>query len=316
MKTIGLDLGGTKCLGVVIDDDGTVLAEQRLPTPRLPAGGGIIDVLTDVAAHLRAEHPDVAAAGAGVPGLVDGDGVLRMAPNLVGVDCLPVRRQLHERLALPVRVDNDATCATWGEREIGAGRKLDDVVLVTLGTGIGGGIVMGGRLQRGAHGYAGEIGHMVVDPDGPACPCGKRGCWERYASGSGLGWLAREEAKAGRAPRMVALAGGDPDRVRGEHVTAALSEGAADAARVMQRFAWWLALGLANLANVLDPRVFVIAGGLIEAADVVLPPARAAFADLVEGAEHRGDVEIVAAALGERAGAIGAALLARDSSVR
>ena len=316
MKTIGLDLGGTKCLGVVIDDDGTVLAEQRLPTPRLPAGGGIIDVLTDVAAHLRAEHPDVAAAGAGVPGLVDGDGVLRMAPNLVGVDCLPVRRQLHERLALPVRVDNDATCATWGEREIGAGRKLDDVVLVTLGTGIGGGIVMGGRLQRGAHGYAGEIGHMVVDPDGPACPCGKRGCWERYASGSGLGWLAREEAKAGRAPRMVALAGGDPDRVRGEHVTAALSEGDADAARVMQRFSWWLALGLANLANVLDPRVFVIAGGLIEAADVVLPPARAAFADLVEGAEHRGDVEIVAAALGERAGAIGAALLARDSSVR
>jgi glucokinase len=316
VKTIGLDLGGTKCLGVVIDDNGTVLAEQRLPTPRLPAGGGIIDVLTDVAAHLRAEHPDVAAAGAGVPGLVDGDGVLRMAPNLVGVDCLAVRRQLHDRLALPVRVDNDATCATWGEREIGAGRKLDDVVLVTLGTGIGGGIVMGGRLQRGAHGYAGEIGHMVVDPDGPACPCGKRGCWERYASGSGLGWLAREEAKAGRAPRMVALAGGDPDRVRGEHVTAALSEGDADAARVMQRFAWWLALGLANLANVLDPRVFVIAGGLIEAADVVLPPARAAFADLVEGAEHRGDVEIVAAALGERAGAIGAALLARDSSVR
>jgi glucokinase len=316
VKTIGLDLGGTKCLGVVIDDNGTVLAEQRLPTPRLPAGGGIIDVLTDVAAHLRAEHPDVAAAGAGVPGLVDGDGVLRMAPNLVGVDCLAVRRQLHDRLALPVRVDNDATCATWGEREIGAGRKLDDVVLVTLGTGIGGGIVMGGRLQRGAHGYAGEIGHMVVDPDGPACPCGKRGCWERYASGSGLGWLAREEAKAGRAPRMVALAGGDPDRVRGEQVTAALSEGDTDAARVMQRFAWWLALGLANLANVLDPRVFVIAGGLIEAADVVLPPARAAFADLVEGAEHRGDVEIVAAALGERAGAIGAALLARDSSVR
>lgn len=311
MNTIGLDLGGTKCLGVVVDDAGSIVAEHRLATPRRP--GTVLRVLAEVADHLREQVPDVAGIGVGVPGLVDADGVLRMAPNLVGVDCLAVRRPLAERFALPVQVDNDATCATWGERELGAGRKENDLVLVTLGTGIGGGIVQRGHLVRGAHGYAGEIGHMVVDPDGPPCPCGQRGCWERYASGSGLGHLAREAAHARRAGRVVALAGGDPDAVRGEHVTAAISEGDADAAAIMERFAWWLALGLANLANILDPRVFVLAGGLVEAGDVLLAPARAAFADLVEGSTHRADVEIVAARLGEHAGAIGAALLARDT---
>ena len=309
MVTIGLDLGGTKCLGLALDEHGTVVAEHRLPTPR--GAEGIVDVLADVASALRDGVGDVTGIGVGVPGLVDGDGVLRLAPNLVGIDRLPVRRRLADRLELPVTVDNDATCAAWGERERGAGRRRDHVVLVTLGTGIGGGIIQGGVLQRGANGFAGEIGHMVVDPDGPPCPCGKRGCWERYASGSGLGRLARDAALAGRADRVVELAGGDPEGVRGEHVTAAVAEGDPAATDVMRRFAWWLALGLANLANILDPEVFVIAGGLVESHDVLLGPAREAFAELVEGAEHRPDLEIVPAELGERAGAIGAALLGR-----
>ena len=121
--------------------------------------------------------------------------------------------------------DNDANCAAWGEWVAGAARGVDDVMLVTLGTGIGGGIILGGRLYRGANGFAGEIGHMVVDPHGPPCPCGQRGCWERFASGSGLGWLAREAAHAGQAARVVELAGGDPESVRGEHVTQAAAEG-------------------------------------------------------------------------------------------
>src|SRR5439155_4267659 len=138
------------------------------------------------------------------------------APNLPGVAELPLRARLSLRLGLPVQVDNDATCAAWAEREAGAGRGADDMVLVTLGTGIGGGLVRGGALDRGAHGFAGEIGHMVVDPHGPPCPCGRTGCWERFASGSGLGRLARDAAHGGRAARMVALAGGDPEAVRGE----------------------------------------------------------------------------------------------------
>jgi glucokinase len=183
--------------------------------------------------------------------------------------------------------------------------------MATIGTGIGGGLVSEGRLQRGRHGFAGEIGHMVVDPQGPRCPCGQRGCWERYASGSGLGWMAREAAQAGVAGRVVQLAGGDPEAVRGEHVTAAAGEGDAEAREVMARFAWWLALGLANLANVLDPEVIVLGGGMVSAGRVLLDPAREAFDRLVEGAGHRPLIPLVAARLGERAGAIGAALLAR-----
>jgi glucokinase len=183
------------------------------------------------------------------------------------------------------------------------------MLLVTLGTGIGGGIISAGRLLRGAHGFAGEIGHMVVNPHGPPCRCGQRGCWERYASGGGLGRIAREAAHAGQADRILELAGGDPENVRGEHVTAAAGEGDAQAAEVFRRLAWWLALGLANLANIYDPSVFVLGGGLIEAGEVLMTPTRAAFAELVEGADHRPMIDIVPAQLGERAGAIGAAAL-------
>src|SRR5207237_4701586 len=143
------------------------------------------------------------------------------------------RAELERRAGLPVQVDNDATCATWGEREIGAARDIDDLVMVTLGTGVGGGIVTDGTIYRGANGFAGEIGHMVVDPHGPPCTCGSRGCWERYASGSGLGRLAREAALAGKATRVVELAAGDAEAVKGEHVTQAAREGDAEAGAVM-----------------------------------------------------------------------------------
>jgi glucokinase len=162
---------------------------------------------------------------------------------------------------------------------------------------------------RGANGFAGEIGHMIINPHGPPCRCGQRGCWERYASGSGLGRIGREAANAGQADRVIELAGGDPEDVKGEHVTAAAAEGDAEAVEIFTRFAWWLALGLANLANIYDPSVFVLGGGLVEAGEVLLAPTRAAFAELVEGAAHRPVVEIVPAQLGERAGAIGAAAL-------
>jgi glucokinase len=308
--TVGIDLGGTKCLGVAVDDRGRVVAEHRTPTPRGTAA--VLDALAGVAAALVAEVGPVAAVGCGVPGLVDAGGRLRFAPNLPGVADLAVGDELSARLGVPVRVDNDANCAAWGEREAGAGRQAAHMVLVTLGTGIGGGLVSGGVLARGAHGFAGEVGHMVVDPHGPACPCGKRGCWERFASGSGLGRLGREAAEAGRAPRLVALAGGDPAAVRGEHVTQAAVEGDPAAIEVMRSFAWWVALGLSNLANLLDPELFVVAGGLVEAGEVLLGPVRAAFAELVEAAEHRPEVPILPAALGERAGAVGAALIARE----
>lgn len=312
--TIGVDIGGTKILGVAVDTSrpgGPLMAEVRRPTPR--GGTAIVGAIVEVvrAATQEAGAVDVDAVGVGLPGLVDRTGVLRSGPNLPGVVDLDVEGPLRAALAGPVVVsENDANCAAWAERERGACRGASDAVVVTLGTGIGAGVIAGGELFRGAHGMAGEAGHMIVDPRGPRCPCGRRGCWERYASGSGLGFLAQEAAVAGRAEAVVALAGGDPEAVRGEHVTAAARSGDAGALAVIDEFGWWVALGLANLVNVFDPELVVVGGGLVAEGDLLLAPTRDAFGTLVLGAGHRPSVPIVAAEMGERSGAAGAALLA------
>jgi glucokinase len=291
LTTIGVDVGGTKVLGVVADEHGALLAEHRVPTPR--TGDELVAAMADVIATLRT--PEVTGVGAGVPGLVSRDAVLRFAPNLPGVVELPVGPLLAEAAGLPVRVDNDNTCALWGEHLLGAARDVDDAVLVGLGTGIGGGLLLDGRLVRGAHGFAGEIGHMVVARGGIPCVCGRNGCWERYASGSALGRLGREAGVA----------------QTGEEVSALAIAGDAAALAVFEEFADWFAVGLVNLVHVLDVSRCVIAGGVVEAGEVLIDAVRRAFAARLVAPDHRPPVEIVAATLGERAGAIGAALLAR-----
>lgn len=312
MITIGLDVGGTKVLGVAVDAaaPGTVLAAHRIPTPH--GGEGLVDALAGLVELLAAETAAPAAVGVGVPGLVATDGTLVLAPHLRHLRGAPLTGQVRARLALPAVVDNDANCHAVAEQRAGAARGASEALMITLGTGVGSGIISGGRLLRGGHGMAGEAGHMVVDPDGPPCPCGKRGCWERYASGTGLGRMAREAAQGGRLDSVVALAGGDLDAVRGEHVSAAARSGDPAAVQVMDQVAWWVALGLANLTNVLDPSVIVLGGGLVEAADLLLDPVRRHFAGLVMAGADRPPTEIVAATLGEEAGAIGAAALAVD----
>jgi glucokinase len=322
--TLGIDVGGTKILGLAIDGTGAVLAEAKVATPRLPpapdtagpGGDAVVEAIAVVAEKLLEALEDGArpasALGVGVPGLVDDAGVLRFAPNLPGGEGLDVAGRVAQRLhGLRVVVDNDATCAVIGEWIYGAAVGATDAIVVTLGTGIGGGLIVNNRVARGALGYAGEIGHMVVDPSGPSCPCGKRGCWERFASGSGLGRLAREAAHAGRLDEVLRRAGGDPEAVRAEDVTAAAAAGDAGAQAVLEELGWWLALGLANLANVLDPSVFVLGGGLVDALDLVIEPVRAAFDNLVEGRQGRPEVMICRATLGEGAGAVGAGVLAR-----
>ncbi len=312
----GVDMGGTKILGVVLDPaDGSVVVEERVPTP--VGGAAVMGELVKLAARLCDQAQaltgsEVDVVGLGAPGLVDRTGTLRYGANLPGVVDVDFASALSGGLGLPVVVDNDATCAAWAEHKLGAARGRDHAVLVTLGTGIGAGIVVKGQVLRGAHGFAGEPGHMVVDPDGPPCPCGRRGCWERFASGSGLGRLGREAAAARRAHRVLELAGGDPEDVKGEHVTAAAREGDAEATEVLRQFGWWVALGLANLVNILDSEILVIGGGLIGAGELVLEPTRAAYRDLVLAAAHRPEPPIVAAQLGEHAGATGAALLASE----
>lgn len=304
VRRLGIDVGGTKCLAVVLDAVGHVVDEHRMPTPRGP--DAIIDTLVELAAAC-APYDTI---GVGVPGLVALDGVLRAAPNLVDINDFRVGELLSQRLGTKVEVDNDATCAAVAEWKHGAARGASDFVMVTLGTGIGGGIVAGGQLVRGVNGFTGEIGHMVMDPDGPACPCGLRGCWERYASGSGLGRLAREAADAQRLRRVVQLAGDDADAVRGEHVQLAAGEGDAEALAVIDEFSRWVALGLANLANILDPQLFVLGGGLAAAADLYLAPIQGWFERLLYAPHLRPHPRLAFAKLGEQAGAVGAGLLA------
>lgn len=311
MITIGLDVGGTKVLGVAVDDaaPGTVIAEERMSTP--DGGKGLVDVLAGLFATLAAETGEVRGVGVGVPGLVDRDGVLHMGPHLHHLTEVPLAREVAAAVGVPAIVDNDANCHAVAEQRAGAAAGADDALVVTLGTGIGAGIVIDGQLLRGAHGFAGEAGHMVVDPTGPPCPCGKRGCWERMASGTGLARLARDAAEGGRLDAVLELAGGDHADVRGEHVSLAARQGDAAALEVIDQLGWWVALGLANLANILDPAMIVIGGGLVEAADLLLPPVRAHFQELVMAGDQRPETPIVPAQHGERAGAIGAALLSQ-----
>jgi len=305
-RRVGIDVGGTKAQGVALDADGAVVATVQRPTPR---GDGSLDSLIETLASIATELEATHSAGVGVPGLVTRNGVLRAAPNLDGVADFAIGPALSDRLGLAVSVDNDATCATLAEWRLGAATGCDDVVLVTLGTGIGGGLVADGVLHRGANGFAGEFGHMVIDPRGPRCPCGRRGCWERYASGSGLAMLAREAAVGHRLHDVVRHAGGDAQAVRGEHVQIAAREGDTEALAVIDDFARWVALGLSNLTNAFDPEVVVLGGGLAAAADLYLDPIRRWFGELLYQPHLRQIPRIEFAKWGPLAGAVGAALL-------
>lgn len=308
---IGIDFGGTNAHAVVLDDAGRVVAEEVRPTPKGVAA--VSDLVAELVLLLDAEGLPL---GVGAPVLMDADGLVLGAPNLPSVIGTNVRRSIEARLSEMSRrpsvfvMDNDATCAAFAEAELGCAQGSRYAVVVTLGTGIGGGLIVEGSVVRGAYGLAGEAGHMIVDPDGPPCPCGRRGCWERYASGTGFARLARDAAHAGKANRVVELAGGDPEAVRGEHVSMACSEGDADALAVMSAFAWWVALGLANLAVILDLELCVIGGGPVASGDLLLTPVREHFSSLMMYATARPPVEIVLAALGSRAGAVGAGWMA------
>ena len=306
---VGVDLGGTKIAGIVMRDDGEVLETLEAPTPR--TADDIVSALVDAIEDLRARG-DVGAVGVGVAGMVDVEaGVLRFAPNLPLRE-LPLRAMLGKRLALPVVVDNDANVAGWGELRFGAARGARDVLAVTVGTGIGGAIITDGRLYRGAHGFAAEIGHVIVEPGGPLCGCGNRGCWEQVASGNAVTRLAREAAAREPDGAIAGAAGGAP--ATGLHVSAAARGGDPTALAIFAEVGRRLGEGLAGLANVLDPELIVVGGGVAEEGELLLDPARAAFWDTVEFRRDRPDVPIVVAELGNEAGAMGAAALALEEA--
>jgi glucokinase len=304
---VGVDIGGTKVLGALVDEGGTVLREHRVPSP----GGWVPmrDAIVSVIDELRAGEQEIHAVGVGAAGMIDLDGVIHYAPNVPGFRRVPVRAALAELTGLFTVVDNDANTAAFAELRLGALRGLAHGMVITLGTGIGGGVIVDGVVLRGAHGFAAEIGHFQVDPDGPMCACGEQGHWEATASGNALGRMAREAATAGDAPSVLRCAGGDVAAIGGHHVSEAARAGAADALAIVDAYSYAVAIGLVGLANIFDPAVIAIAGGLINDGELFLGPIRRHFLGHIEGSDYRPAPEIVPAALGERAGVIGAALL-------
>jgi glucokinase len=310
-SAIGLDIGGTKIAGGVVAGDGTVLDLVEVPTPATGDAVETLEVLRKIIDSLRYHHPAVEAVGAGAAGMVEWpSGNIRWAPNNAYRE-LPLRQLLAEETGLPAVVDNDANVAAWAEVRHGAAAGYGHVAVLTVGTGIGAGIVLGGQLQRGHSGLGGEIGHIIVTPDGSRCGCGNTGCLEAMASGTALGRAGREAAAADPGGIMATLAGG-AEKVTGQVVFGAARRGDRTARELFGHLGYWLGVGIASVVNLLDIERVVIGGGLVTAGELLLAPARESFSRFLFGRARRPIPEIVAARFGPDAGVVGAAALALD----
>ncbi|WP_411292878.1 ROK family glucokinase [Streptomyces sp. CBMA123] len=318
LPTIGVDIGGTKVVAGVVDGEGKVLEKLRTDTPHKSRSARVVeDVIVELVLELADRH-DVHAVGIGAAGWVDAErSRVLFAPHLNWRN-EPLQQALSERLRFPVIVENDANAAAWAEWRFGAGRGEDHMVMLTLGTGIGGAVVRDGYVDRGKYGLAGEFGHMQVVPGGHRCPCGNRGCWEQYSSGNALVRDARELV-AEESPvvqPLLARAGGTVEGITGPLVTEAAQDGDPTATELLYEVGTWLGVGIANLAAALDPGRFVIGGGVSEAGDLLIGPARDTFRRTLTGRGFRPEATIVHAALGNEAGLVGAADLARQVARR
>lgn len=309
--TIGVDIGGTKVAAGVVDEDGNILETSRVPTPQ--TAEGVVDGIEKAVREASAEYA-VDAVGIGAPGYVDDKrATVLFTPNLSWRH-EPLKDRVEQRIGLPVVIENDANAAAWGEYRFGAGQGHDDVVCITLGTGLGGGIVIGGRLHRGRFGVAAEFGHIRMVPDGLLCGCGNQGCWEQYASGSALVRYARQRAAATpeNAEVLLGLGDGTPEGVHGKHVSEAARQGDPVAVDSFRELARWAGAGLADLASLFDPSAFIVGGGVSDEGELVLEPIRKSYRRWLVGGHWRPQAQVLAAQLGSKAGLVGAADLARQ----
>lgn len=312
---IGVDIGGTKVIAGTVDADGTIVEQIRVDTPDKAKSPQVVeDTIAELVSALVARFP-VAAVGIGAAGWLDETrSTVVFAPHLAWRQ-EPLRAVMRDRLGLPVIVENDANAAAWAEWRFGSARGERHLICLTLGTGIGGGILLEGALQRGRYGMAGEFGHMVMVPGGHRCACGNRGCWEQYASGHALVREARGLAAA-NSPVISGLldrAGRDVEAITGPLITSCARDGDPAAVELFTEAGTWLGVGIANLAAALDPGLVVIGGGVSDAGELLLGPAREAYRRQLSGRGFRSEARIVRAQLGNLAGLIGAADLARRS---
>jgi glucokinase len=313
MHAIGVDIGGTKIAAGVVDEDGTILAQTRRATE--PDDASSIDrAVADVYAELSSSY-DVRKIGVAAAGFVDtARSTVLFAPNIAWRD-YPLRDRVEALIDDDVRVvvENDANAAGWAEFRFGAGRDVDDMLMLTVGTGLGGALVVDGKLVRGAWGVAAEVGHMRVVPGGHYCGCGHEGCWEQYASGSALVRDAQAAlvAHPDRGATLLDMAGGDPQALTGPQITEAAQAGDPLSVQLLAELGRWIGEGSASVAALLDPALIVIGGGVGAAGDLLLTPARRGFADQLSARGHRPEATITLASMGNEAGIVGAADLAR-----
>lgn len=302
---IGFDIGGTNLRAAVVNPDGSVLSEVAYPTPTTEVQ--LESAIVEIVRHFHDISGTAMPVGLAVAGFVDQYGeVVRFAPHLPWRDA-PVRQRIAERLGVPVFLEHDANSAAWGEWRFGAGRGVAEWVYFAVGTGIGAAIMSRGEIYRGAFGTAPEFGHIVVQPHGLPCPCGKRGCLERYASGTALPDIAARLSPHFAQEPEVTL--GQP--ATGAEIAAAARGGDPLAVAVMAEFSHWLGLGLGLVTDILDPELIVIGGGAASDADLFLDSAQHVMAGAVVGAGHRQLPRLSTGALGSAAGMIGVSDLAR-----
>jgi glucokinase len=308
-EAIGIDLGGTKMLLGVLDGDSKTVWESR----ERSAGESedeLVELLVREVEEARAEHGGVAAIGMGIPATIDHEKGLAVAAVNLPIENLPIRDLVGERTGLPVFVDNDANVAALAEHLFGAARGAENAVMLTIGTGIGGGLILGGEIYRGATGAGAELGHVAIQMDGPGCQgnCPNRGCVEALASGTALGreGLAAAEGKPGSALGRLLAEGKEVD---GKAVTLAAQEGDATAIEVFELIGGRLGVALASFANVFEPEVIVVGGGVMAAGDLLLDPARRELES--RALRPMNGTPVAAAELGADAGMIGAAAMAR-----
>ncbi|WP_432097612.1 ROK family glucokinase [Streptomyces sp. bgisy100] len=309
--TIGVDIGGTKIAAGVVDEEGSILETCKVPTPPTPEG--VVDAIADAVRTVSTDH-QIEAVGIGAAGYVDDKrATVLFAPN-INWRHEALKDKVEQRVGLPVVVENDANAAAWGEYRFGAGQGHEDVICITLGTGLGGGIIIGNKLRRGRFGVAGEFGHIRVVPDGLLCGCGSQGCWEQYASGRALVRYARQRAVAApdNAAVLLGLGDGTPDAIEGRHVSEAARQGCPVAIDSFRELARWAGAGLADLASLFDPSAFIVGGGVSDEGDLVLDPIRKSFRRWLVGGQYRPHAQVLAAQLGGKAGLVGAADLARQ----
>lgn len=300
---IGIDIGGTRLRTATVSAEGGVLERRRRSTPAAD-GASLLAAIEEEVAAVGTSLP----IGIGIAGLVTSDGAVRYGPN-IGIRDLAVADELTRHLQRPVSVLNDASAAALGEQRAGAGRGRRDVVLFTIGTGVGGGVVLGGQLVVGASGFAGELGHVIVQRGGRRCPCGNLGCIEAYASGRSIGEQARERLATTADPSILR----DVEVVDGAAVSRAADAGDALALGLLHEVGEWLASAIASCVNALDPELVLLGGGAAAAlAPHVLPIVRASVGELVLGRDFRDAPPIDLAVLGDDAGTVGAALYAAD----